>query len=221
MVDFNPGVKTTKLDGNGTQKTTVNFHEGDEVKNKPSLWNIVEEYDYNGDGKVDEMLIQEYDENQKLINSERRKYEYNDSGKITYESYDIGDDGSIEHDVTWEYDSQGRVIKRTDGGTDGKRSTTIQYTNDGRIVDHDIDGDDTTDLRTVEDGNVTIHYRKDSNGKLVYDGESRYGRNKNGAIIGDHYNKDGYSHSTGPNSNKSEVEKFFYNITFQVRKLFR
>ena len=218
MVDFKPGVKTTKLEGNGTQKTTVNFHKGDETREKPSLWNIIEEYDYNGDGKVDEMLIQNFDENKKLIDSERRKFEYNDSGKITYESYDRGDDGSIDHDITWEYDSEGRVIQRTE---DGKKSTYVRYTDDGRIVDHDIDGDSTTDLRTVEDGNVTIYYRKDSNGKLVYDGESRYDRDSNGAIIGDHYNKDGYSHSTGPNSNKNILEKFFHNIAFEVRKLFR
>ena len=164
------------------------------------------------------MLIQNFDENKKLIDSERRKFEYNDSGKITYKSYDEGNDGSIEHYITWEYDTEGRVIKRTDNG---KKSTSVQYTDDGRIVDKDTDGDGTTDLRTVEDGNVTIRYRKDSNGELVYDGESRYSRDSNDEIIGDHYNKDGYSHSTGPNSNKNLLEKFFYNIAFQVRKLFR
>lgn len=164
--------------------------------------NKVKEYDYNGDGKVDEMLIQKYNDKKQLISSERRKFEYNKSGKITYESYDKNDDGTIEHEITWEYDSQGRVIKRTDGGTKEKGSTSIQYTEGGRIVDKDIDSDGTTDSRTVKDGNVTRHYRKDDNGKLVYDGESRYGKDSNGAIIGDHYDKNGYSHSTGPNAYK-------------------
>ena len=171
MVNFHPGVKTIKLDGNGIKKTTTTFQKGDIVHNKPSLWNIVEEYDYNGDGKVDEMLIQEYYDNKQLKSSERRHFEYDANGRTTYESYDHGDDGSIELDVTFEYDSKGRLIKRTEGRTDGKKTISIQYTNGGRIVSYDTDGGGSPDLIIEDYGSET----------------------------GDHQNADGYSQSTDSN----------------------
>ena len=197
MVKFNPGVKMEKLDANGTKKTTIRFNEGNNME--LSLWNVVEEYDYDGDGNVDEVLIQNYTKDQKLESSERRKFKYNEDGKVTYESYDKGDDGTIEREITWKYDEKGQVVQRVENG---KNTTSIQYTNNGRIIDHDVDGDGTIDQRTEESGNKTTKYKKNKKGKLVYDGESRYGKDKNGAIIADHYDKNGYSHSTGPNAYK-------------------
>ena len=204
MVEFNPGVKTEQLGANGTKTTTIRFHEADERLKSTAIQNIIEEYDYDGDGKVDEMLIQNYEDgdNRVLKDSERRKFKYDEQGNVISESYDEGDDGSIELTISHKYEEEGRLIERKESEPERSRKTTIRYLDDGSVVyENDLDNDGNIDLSEHHDDNKVVHYRN-VNGKLEYDGESYYGKDSNGAIIADHYNKEGYSHSTGANAYK-------------------
>ncbi|RME26975.1 MAG: hypothetical protein D6798_05570 [Deltaproteobacteria bacterium] len=110
-------------------------------------------YVYDGTGRLEELIVDRYDDNLQIISTTIYAYEYDASGMISTVFIDLSGDGTFDNTTEYVYDALGRMRQAlTDLGADEliDSVTTYEYdaaTGDLEKIEMDTDNDGDLDTR--------------------------------------------------------------------------